>query len=88
MSSSAQPPDWGAIVQEWARGFANLMSQVLATIDTAVVDVARAAYVTILLIGFILYFTHVERRLGKDLIKGGFVLAVLSELVFPFLVKV
>jgi hypothetical protein len=33
--------------------------------------------------GLLLYFTHVNRRQGKDLVKGGVVLAVLSEFVFP-----
>jgi hypothetical protein len=40
------------------------------------------------MLGLLLYFTHVERRLGKDLIKGGVALAVLSEFVFPVLTRV
>lgn len=51
------------------------------------IQVTRLAYVSILLIGILLYFSHVERRLGKDLIKGGVVLAVLSEFVFPALIR-
>ena len=87
MSSAQQPPDWGSVIQQWAQQFAEIMSQVLATVDTTVVEIARAAYVTVLLVGVLLYFSHLEKRLGKDLIKGGVVLALLSELVFPALVR-
>jgi len=59
----------------------------LTTVDSTVVDLARMAYVSLLMVGLLLYFTHIERRLGKDLIKGGVALAVLSEFVFPVLTK-
>ena len=41
-----------------------------------------------LLVGVFLYFTMVNRRLGKELIVGGMALAILSELVFPAMVTV
>ncbi|MBI3841281.1 MAG: hypothetical protein HY297_04955 [Thaumarchaeota archaeon] len=78
-----QPPDIGSLVHQMAQQFISTMSVVLATVDSAVVEIARVAYVTVLLVGVLLYFTHLEKRLGKDLIKGGVVLAVLSEFVFP-----
>lgn len=63
------------------------MSVVLATVDSTVITLARMAYVSLLMIGLLLYFTHIERRLGKDLIKGGVALAVISEFIFPVLSK-
>jgi hypothetical protein len=82
------PPDFGTIVQQMARQFVAIMTSVLTTINVAVIDVSRLAYISVLLVGLILYSTHLDKRLGKDLIKGGVILAVLSELVFPQLVKV
>jgi len=82
-----QPPDLGSIIQQLAQQFTNLMTVLLTTIDSTVVAVARLAYVTVLLIGVLLYFTHADRRLGKDLIKGGIVLAILAEFVFPLVIK-
>jgi len=82
-----QPPDLGSIIQQLAQQFANIMTTILTTIDSTVVVIARLAYVTVLLLGILLYFTHAERRLGKDLIKGGIILAVLSEFVFPLIGK-
>jgi hypothetical protein len=88
MLQAAPAPDAGNVIQQLAQQFMSVMTMVLTTIDTTVIDIARLAYVTILMLGLLLYFTHVERRLGKDLIKGGVVLAVLSEFVFPVISKV
>lgn len=82
------PPDIGTIIQQLAKQFASVMTVVLSTINSTVVEISRLAYVSILLIGLLLYFSHVERRLGKDLIKGGVILAVLSEFVFPEISKI
>ena len=38
--------------------------------------------------GVLFYSTHLSMRLGKDLIKGGVVLAFLSEFVFPLISRV
>ena len=77
------PPDIGSIIQQLATEFSSVMSTILSTINSTVVEIARVAYVTVLLLGLLLYFTHLDRRLGKDLVKGGVILAVLSEFVFP-----
>ena len=50
-------------------------------------DITRVAYVTLLMLGILLYFTHVATRLGKDLIKGGVALAIIVEFVFPWLAR-
>lgn len=79
--------DIGGIVQNLVNQFSQLAKTVLSTVDATVVDLSRAAYVTVILLGVFLYFTRIERRLGKDLIKGGIILAVLTEFVFPFISK-
>ena len=73
------------LIQQFAQQFASTVSVVLTTVDSTVIDLARMAYVSLLMIGLLLYYTHVERRLGKDLIKGGVALAIISEFVFPVL---
>jgi hypothetical protein len=82
------PPGADNLIQQFAQQFSSTASFLLTTIDSTVVDLSRIVYVTLLMLGLLLYFTHVERRLGKDLIKGGVALAVLSEFVFPALTKV
>ncbi len=86
--SVVQPPSGLAgTVQGLAQQFTSIMAVILTTLDTTVIDVARLAYISVLMVGLLLYYTHTERRLGKDLIKGGIVLAILAEFVFPELLK-
>jgi len=81
------PPGAENLIQQLAQQFSSTVTVILATVDATVVDLSRVAYVSLLMIGLLLYFTHVERRLGKDLIKGGVALALLSEFVFPMIAK-
>ena len=80
-------PGTVAQIQQFASQFTAAVAVLLSAVDSTVVDLSRIAYVSLLMIGLLLYFSHVERRLGKDLIKGGVALAVISEFVFPFLMK-
>ncbi len=84
----SSPPDIGTIIQRLAGEFATDATQVVGAINSTVINLSRVAYVSALLIGVFLYFTHLEKRLGKDMMKGGFVLAFLSEFVFPLISKV
>lgn len=80
--------DFTGVIQQIAEKFTAMASQVLTAVNSTVLDVSRAAYVTVLLIGVLLYFTHLEKRLGKDLIRGGIILAVLAEFVLPLIGKI
>jgi hypothetical protein len=83
-----QPPSGAEnVIQQFAQQFSSTLTALLATVDSTVIDIARVAYVTLLLLGILLYYTHIANRLGKDLIKGGVALALISEFVFPWLVK-
>jgi len=78
-----QPPDLATAIQQFASLFATETAAVLSSVNAAVLEIARVAYVTCLLIGVLLYFTHLGRRLGKDLIVGGALLVVITEYVIP-----
>lgn len=84
----AQPADLATAVQQWAAQFGVEAGQVLVAVDSAVIDITRAAYVTLFLVGFLLYFSHTNRRLGKDFITGGVALVILSEFVVPFIMRI
>lgn len=81
------PPGAENLIQQFAQQFTSAVTLLLATVDSTVMDVSRVAYVSLVMVGLLLYYTHIERRLGKDLIKGGVVLALLSEFVFPVLAR-
>jgi hypothetical protein len=81
------PPGAENLIQQFAQQFTSAVTLLLATVDSTVLDLSRIAYVSLVMVGLLLYYTHMERRLGKDLIKGGVALALLSEFVFPVLTK-
>jgi hypothetical protein len=81
----SQPPDMGAVIQGLAQQFTSVASVLLTSVNSVVIDISRLAYISVLLIGILLYFTQLDKRHGKDFIKGGVLLAVLSEFVFPWL---
>jgi hypothetical protein len=76
-------PDLATAVQQFASQFATETAAVLASVNSAVLDIVRVAYVTCLLVGVLLYFTHLGRRLGKDMMVGGVLLVVMGEYVIP-----
>jgi len=83
LDPSSSGGDLGSVIQQLANEFTADATQLLDAIDGAVIDVTRVAYITVLIVGIFLYFTHLQRRLGRELIVGGIVLAILSEFVFP-----
>ena len=87
MLDAQSPPDVTGIIQQLAKQFTSALAVLLTTVDSTVIVLARVAYLTVLLLGVLLYFTRLEKRLGKDLIKGGVVLAILSEFVFPAIIR-
>jgi type IV secretory pathway TrbL component len=82
------PNDLGTVIQQLANEFTSDATELLDAIDGAVINITRVAYITVLILGIFLYFTHLQRRLGRELIVGGIILAVLSEFVFPSLFNV
>ncbi len=83
ISAGLQPLDLATSIQQLASQFATETAAVLTSVNSAVVDVIRVTYVTFLLLGVLLHFSHLARRLGKDLIVGGVVLVVLTEYLLP-----
>jgi hypothetical protein len=84
-TAAPAPPDLAGTLQQLASQFSAGANQVLVAIDGTVIDITRVAYITVLIIGVFLYFTRLNRRLGRELIAGGIILAVLSQYVFPVL---
>jgi hypothetical protein len=75
-----QSPDLATAIQQ----FATETAAALSSVNAAALEIARVAYVTCLLVGVLLYFTHIgRRRLGKDLVVGGALLLVITEYVIP-----
>ena len=70
-------------LQQLANEFNEIAAQLVSTADNVIIDLTKLAYVTALLLGLFLYFTRLARRLGRELIIGGIILAILVQFVFP-----
>lgn len=75
-------------IQQIAQQFTAVATWVLGMVNTSMIEISRVAYISAVLIGVLLYSTHLAKRLGRDLIQGGLVLAILSEIIFPLVIKV
>jgi len=84
---ASQLPDFGSTLQQLASQFTSDATQLMLSIDGAVIDISRLAYITVLLVGVFLYSARLLRRFGKDLMVGGVLLAILSEFVFPLIAR-
>jgi hypothetical protein len=87
LPTAAPPTSSGitGVIEQFASQFSTGTTAVLASIDTAALDIIKVAYLTCLIVGLLLYFTHIGRRLGKDLIIGGVLLFALGTFLIPAL---
>lgn len=74
-------------VESFANSFAANASLVTSTFDNAALDIAKAAVVFLIISGVLLWSSRVARRLGKELVEGGIVIALFIEFVVPLLMS-
>ncbi|MEM1985993.1 MAG: hypothetical protein QXG36_00580 [Nitrososphaeria archaeon] len=67
--------------------FVNLFEKIVMILKGAILNISRIAYSLVAMVGVLIYFSRLNKRLGLDLIKGAIILALISEIIFPFLVK-
>src|SRR5438132_13974087 len=70
-------------IQNFASGFATNMTAVTLTLDNAAVDIGKAAVVFLVITGVILWFTKVNKHLGKELLEGGVIVGLFIEFGVP-----
>ena len=75
-------------IQNFASGFATNMSVVTLTMDNAAVDIGKAAVVFLIITGVILWFTRVNKHLGKELLEGGIFIGLFIEFAVPVLMSI
>jgi hypothetical protein len=75
-------------IQNFASGFATNMSAVTLTMDSAAIDIGKAAVVFLVIAGILLWFTKVNKHLGKDLLKGGILIGLFIEFGVPVLMSI
>jgi len=72
--------------EDLANRFVSLAEKMISIIKVVVAQVSRIAYTLVGMVGVLLYFSRLNKRMGIDLIKGAIILAIIVEVVFPFLI--
>jgi hypothetical protein len=75
-------------IQNFANGFAANMNVVTLTMDNAAIDIGKAAVVFLVIAGVLLWFSRVNKHLGKELLEGGIVIGLFIEFVVPVLMSI
>jgi hypothetical protein len=75
-------------IQGFANGFATNMSVVTLTMDNAAVDIGKAAVVFLVIVGVLLWFSRVNKHLGKELVEGGIIIGLFIEFAVPVLMSI
>lgn len=75
-------------IQGFANGFAANAGVVTLALDNAALDVGKAAVVFLIIAGVILWFSRVNKHLGKELVEGGIFIGIFIEFVVPVLMSI
>jgi hypothetical protein len=75
-------------IQGFANGFAANMNVVTLTMDNAAVDIGKAAVVFLVIAGVLLWFSRVNKHLGKELVEGGIIIGLFIEFAVPVLMSI
>jgi hypothetical protein len=75
-------------LQNFANGFATNMNVVTLAMDNAAIDIGKAAVVFLVIAGVLLWFSRVNKHLGKELVEGGIIIGLFIEFVVPVLMSI
>jgi hypothetical protein len=87
-TNSTGAPGLVPAIQGFANGFATNMTAVTLTLDNAAVDIGKAAVIFLVIAGVLLWFSRVNKRLGKELLEGGILIGLFIEFGVPFLMSI
>ena len=86
-TNSTAPQPLIPAMQGWVSSFATNATAFTTTLDKAVIDIAGAAVIFLVITGVFLWFSRINRRLGKDLLEGGILIGLFLEFGVPFLLS-
>jgi len=75
-------------LQGWVTAFAANAAAVTSTMDNAAIDIGKAAVVFLVIAGVVLWFSRVNKHLGKELLEGGVIIGLFIEFGVPLLMSI
>ncbi len=88
MAASAIPLDPLGDIQAFANNLAAEIQALLLIVENAIETIAKISAIGLVMVGALLYFSHVSRWLGRSLLVGGVILAILAVWVFPWMMTI
>ena len=64
------------------------MTAVTLTMDNAAIDIGKAAVIFLVISGVLLWFSRVNKHLGKELLEGGILIGLFIEFGVPVLMSI
>jgi len=86
-ASSSNSTGFVSTLQGFASGFAADMTAVTLTMDNAAIDIGKAAVIFLVISGVLLWFSRVNKHLGKELLEGGIIIGLFIEFAVPVLMS-
>jgi|GEM_PF-5047183 hypothetical protein len=77
--SGSELRDLADIAKDAVVGVGDFLKAVLGQVSTLIVQISMPLAVALLLCGVVLYFSHLNRRLGRDFVVLAIVLALINE---------
>lgn len=63
------------------------LSALATLLDNAALTIAELFVVFMLVTGLLLYFSRLNRRLGRELAEGGIIIAIIAKFIAPWLMS-
>jgi hypothetical protein len=76
-----------AVIDEVANAIVEIVHYLILKGIELLIQLVRPLYGFLIILGVILYFSRIDTWRGRGLLTGGIILALLTELLFPMLLK-
>ncbi len=72
-------------IQQLGGYVASNINLAMASVDNSLILIAKSAFVFLIILGVLLYYSRVGKRLGKELLEGGIIIGLFLAFGVPYL---
>jgi len=72
-------------IQQYGGYLASGVNAALSSADNTIILIAKSAFVFLIILGVLLYYSRLGKRLGKELLEGGVVIGIFLFFGVPYL---
>jgi len=87
ISNQSLIEEYKGAIEYMASQFSDMFIYFLKLLMGSLWMISRPLYITIFMIGLIMYLSRFNRWVGRDLMMGGVILALVTEFIFPAVIE-